>query len=184
MRRLMLMAMAVPLLGQEILVNVRSRVELYKGTGQWEEVQIRESLDTRKTAIILCDVWDRHWCRGATERVAELAPAIERLVRVARGRGVLIIHAPSDTMGFYKDAPQRRAMMAMPVVAPPEPLGITSPALPIDDSDWGVATRGTRRTTSGRGSTRRSESPKGTSFRTRGRRFTARCAGGASRTCW
>lgn len=140
MWKLALMVMAVPLLGQEVVVNLRSRVELYKGSGEWQEVQVRQSLEPTKTAIVICDVWDRHWCRGATERVAELAPAIDRLVRVARGRGVLIIHAPSDTMAFYKDAPQRQAIIAMPVVAPPAPLEITSPPLPIDDSDGGCDT--------------------------------------------
>src|SRR5438132_6141318 len=51
--------------------------------------------DARKTAIIICDMWDKHWCEGATRRVAELAPVMNEVVAAARKRGVFIIHAPS-----------------------------------------------------------------------------------------
>src|ERR1035438_861090 len=103
MRKLLPIVLAVPLLGQEFHVNLRSRVEAYKGSGEWQEVQIGQNLEPKKTAIVICDVWDKHWCTGATERVAKLAPAIDRLIEVARRRGVLIIHAPSDTMEFHKN---------------------------------------------------------------------------------
>ena len=39
--------------------------------------QVKESkvdIDPRRTAIIICDMWDQHWCKGATERVAEMTP--------------------------------------------------------------------------------------------------------------
>ena len=61
-----------------------------------------------KTAIIICDMWDQHWCKGATRRVGELAPAMNRAVTAARDRGVLIIHAPSSCMDAYKDHPARK----------------------------------------------------------------------------
>ncbi|MBI4874699.1 MAG: isochorismatase family protein [Acidobacteria bacterium] len=99
-------------------------------------------LDPARTALVLCDVWDDHWCRGAAQRVGVLAPKIDAFAAAARQRGVLVIHAPSDTMDFYKDAPQRRAMLAIPQVAPPAPVEITSPPLPIDDSDGGCDTPG------------------------------------------
>jgi hypothetical protein len=43
-------------------------------------------------------------------------------------------------MDFYKDAPQRKAILAIPNAKPPAPLGLTSPPLPIDDSDGGCDT--------------------------------------------
>jgi nicotinamidase-related amidase len=49
--------------------------------------------------LILCDVWDRHWSRGASERVDVLAPRIDRFARAARERGVFVIHAPSERWG-------------------------------------------------------------------------------------
>ena len=31
--------------------------------------------DPARTAIIICDMWNQHWCKGASRRVGELAPA-------------------------------------------------------------------------------------------------------------
>src|SRR5688572_12554323 len=73
--------------------------------------QVRQSMvdiDPRGTAIIICDMWDQHWCKGATERVAEMAPRMNEVVTAARKRGMFIVHAPSETMDFYKDTPQRK----------------------------------------------------------------------------
>jgi hypothetical protein len=43
-------------------------------------------------------------------------------------------------MEFYKDAPQRRCMLAVRNVEPPPSLGRTDPPLPIDDSGGGCDT--------------------------------------------
>ena len=64
--------------------------------------------NSNETAIIICDMWDKHWCKGATERVAELAPVINDVITVARNKGALIVHAPSDCMDFYKNHPGRK----------------------------------------------------------------------------
>ena len=64
-----------------------------------------------ETAVIICDMWDKHWCKGATRRVGEMAPAINDFITAARSRGVLIVHAPSDCMKYYADYPGRKAAM-------------------------------------------------------------------------
>ena len=96
------------------------------------------------TALILCDVWDRHWCRGASGRVDELAPAINRTAAAARRDGALIIHAPSGTMPFYEGTPQRERAATAPMAAAPVPLDhwfhpepAREGSQPIDDSDGG-----------------------------------------------
>ncbi len=48
--------------------------------------------------------------------------------------------SPSDAMAYYKDAPQRRSILAIPPAAPPVPREIADPGLPIDDSDGGCDT--------------------------------------------
>ncbi|MEP7366169.1 MAG: isochorismatase [Acidobacteriota bacterium] len=96
--------------------------------------------DPSRSAIILCDMWDKHWCRGANER---LVPIIERsrpLLEAARKRRMVIIHAPSETMQFYKDAPQRLAAINAPKAAPPSALALDAPPLPIDDTGGGCDT--------------------------------------------
>ena len=54
-----------------------------------------------------------------------------------RSRGVLIIHAPSDCMAFYKDTPQRKRALEAPQVAPPANRELPDPPLPVDSSDGG-----------------------------------------------
>jgi nicotinamidase-related amidase len=60
-----------------------------------------------ETAIIICDMWDHHWCNSAAERVAEMAPFLNNVVSIARAKGVLIVHSPSECMEFYKNHPSR-----------------------------------------------------------------------------
>jgi len=110
-----------------------------------------ERWDPAKTALVIVDMWDDHWCRGAARRVAELAAPLEEAVRAARRRGVLVIHAPSTCTGFYKDTPARRRAQEAPFAKTPAPLATemrwgtawcwTDKAregdLPIDDSDMG-----------------------------------------------
>jgi len=67
-----------------------------------------------QTAIIICDMWDKHWCESATERVAELAPVINDVVKIARSQGVMIIHAPSDVVDYYEGHPARKRAQETP----------------------------------------------------------------------
>lgn len=124
----------------DLRLPVRSRVEAFKGSGVWEEVRLEEALPVSQTAILICDMWDKHWCSGATGRVAALARKMAPVIDAARARGIQIIHAPSETMEFYKDWPQRQRMLRIAEVEPPAPLGLTDPPLPIDDRDGGCDT--------------------------------------------
>ena len=119
---------------------LRTRMEAAKGSGIWEEKTIERTVPVAETAILICDMWDAHWCRGASERCAALAKKMAPVVNAARARGVQIIHCPSDTLYFYTDQPQRRRMTLAPAVAPPKPLDLPNPPLPIDDSDGGCDT--------------------------------------------
>jgi nicotinamidase-related amidase len=122
-------------------LSLRSRVEAFRGSGLWHEVRIDKTFSARETAVILCDVWDTHGCIGAVERLNAMVVRMAPFVEDVRAHGMQIIHAPSDTMGFYKDTPQRRRMIEAPHVAPlmnlPE---LPEPPLPIDDSDGGCDT--------------------------------------------
>ncbi len=97
-----------------------------------------------ETAIVICDMWDHHWCQGASARVAEMAPQMNRVVAAARDAGVVVIHAPSSCMEAYRDTPQRQRATSAPD-APGAPEDIEQwcsrleheVALPIDDSDGG-----------------------------------------------
>lgn len=97
-----------------------------------------------KTAAIVCDMWDNHTCPSAARRVGEMAPRMNRLLHALRDRGVLIIHAPSGTMKFYENWPQRKLALQAPKVETTVPLlpwcrldSEREGPLPIDDSDGG-----------------------------------------------
>lgn len=107
--------------------------------------------DPKKTAMVVVDMWDNHWCKGAASRVAELAGPMNQFIKAARSRGVLIVHAPSTTVNYYADTPQRLRARTAPASTPPAELSrerrwgtnwcwpdhAREPALPIDDSDMG-----------------------------------------------
>jgi nicotinamidase-related amidase len=125
-------------------LTLRSLAETAKGRGQYQVAQQDARWDPRKTAAIVCDMWDKHWCAGATGRVGEMAPRMNDLLKALRLRGVLIIHSPSDTMKFYEQHPGRKLALSAPAVEPRVPLKgwchldkAREGALPIDDSDGG-----------------------------------------------
>lgn len=142
----------VPLSAQEekrLELTLRSRV---KGeTGGYTVVEKKAVWDPKKTALIVCDTWDAHWCKSAARRVGELAGPLNEVVKRARAQGMLIIHAPSSVTDFYKDTPQRKLAQAAPFAKTPVPLATVQrwgtawcypdlkreAALPIDDADMG-----------------------------------------------
>jgi nicotinamidase-related amidase len=130
--------------GGEIRLALRSRHQPFKGAGEWIETTFQQPLQPEQTALLICDMWDKHWCRGATARVNVLAERMAPVLAAARAKGIVVIHAPSDTMDFYKDAPQRQRMLALPRPELRSSLPLTDPPLPIDDSDGGCDTPGDR----------------------------------------
>jgi nicotinamidase-related amidase len=93
--------------------------------------------DPARTAVVVCDMWDDHWCKSAARRCGELAKAAEPVLAACRDKGMTIIHCPSDTMAFYKDHPARKRMQAVKKVGPPKSKDLANPPLPVDDSDGG-----------------------------------------------
>ena len=97
-----------------------------------------------ETAIVICDMWDQHWCVSASGRVDDMAPRMNEVVSAARELGVKIVHAPSGTIDFYDGTPARERALAAPSVEPPVPITSwcrlepdSEGRLPIDDSDGG-----------------------------------------------
>ena len=125
---------------RKVPLPLRSRVEAYRGSGVFREVTVNEEIDPAASAIILCDMWNSHWCKGAVDRVNQMVGRFNPFLKSARSAGMLIVHAPSDTMEFYKDAPQRQKALSTPKVATPQPLALSDPALPVDSSDGGCDT--------------------------------------------
>jgi len=128
-------------------LELHTQRRVANGTGRDSGVTVQTGTVTwhaADTAIIICDMWDDHWCPMSAQRVGVLAPLMNAVVTRARERGVQIFHCPSDTLAFYRDTPYRRRMLEAPAVEPPVPLQRWcnldpdhEEALPIDDSDNG-----------------------------------------------
>jgi nicotinamidase-related amidase len=114
--------------------------------GEYKVAEKALDWNAKKTAVIVIDMWNTHWCNSASRRTGELAPRINQFVVEARKRGATIIHAPSDTMKTYADHPARKRAMETPVsknlpaeitkwckVIPSEEKG----KYPIDQTDGG-----------------------------------------------
>lgn len=124
--------------------EIRKQVETAPGSGVYAPVTEQVAWKPAETAVVICDMWDRHWCKGATARVAEMAPRVNETVSNLRARGVFVIHAPSDTLDTYAGTPQRKCAQDAAKVETKVPLqdwcGLDAARegpLPIDDSDGG-----------------------------------------------
>jgi len=131
--------------GGDLRLVLSHKRETFPGSGEFRTSEEVVDWQAGQTALIVCDMWDKHWCVSASRRVDELAPVMNTVLCAGRERGVLIIHAPSDTMPFYDQTPQRqRAKSAPALTTEPADIALWRPLdptkespLPIDDSDGG-----------------------------------------------
>lgn len=146
-----LLTMASPLFAEPLSLHMRSRSKDGK-----EVTESVRTWDSSKTALIVCDMWDDHWCKSASRRVAELAGPMNDMIKAARKKGIFIIHAPSSVTSFYKNTSARTLAANAPFSKTPVPLpsaerwgtawcwtdGKHENPLPIDDSDMGCSCTG------------------------------------------
>jgi nicotinamidase-related amidase len=124
----------------DVVLRSQSLTRDHHGRNAWEVVERERVVPAQRVAIVVCDMWDAHWCKGAVDRVNAMAPQMNEVLASARDRGVHIIHAPSETMEFYAGAPARERMREGARVDPPPLADRPDPPLPIDDSDGGTDT--------------------------------------------
>jgi len=124
-----------------LVLTARNRAEMPADSGKIEPIERTLRWKASETALLICDMWNDHYCVSAAERVVGMIPQLNKVLAAARDNGVAIIHAPSSTMNFYKDTPQRQRMMEAPHVTPPVPIASwcyldrnAEAALPIDDT--------------------------------------------------
>jgi len=131
--------------GDDLLLELRSQ-QHETGSDAWKIQTKNAQWQTGKTAVIVCDVWDKHHCLNAVRRLEEFAPRLNSVLREARRRGGIIIHSPSDCMPAYVDHPARKRAMSVPRdKAPPADVEFwcskipaeEQAAYPIDQSDGG-----------------------------------------------
>lgn len=137
--------------GEMLELTLRDRVSKGEHAENFEVRERATQWDPNKSAVVICDMWDDHWCRGAAKRVTEMAVPMNRVVAALRSKGVIVIHSPSSVVDFYAKTPQRLSAQKAPMAKPPIKLSTSErwgtcwcwpdptrePDLPIDDSDMG-----------------------------------------------
>ena len=78
--------------------------------------------DPARTAVVICDMWDRTNCVSAARRVGEMAHRMNEVVSKLRGQGALIVHAPGGCVAYYTGTPGRIRAMQAPHVESPAPI--------------------------------------------------------------
>lgn len=143
---LLLVASSTTATESKVNLKLRTRVESKPNSGRYNAVLRDETWDAKETAFIVCDMWDLHHCLNAVRRGTEMAPRMNEVLKNARERGALIIHAPSSCMETYKEHPARqRAQAVLKVDKLPTDIGkwcykIPSEErgqYPIDQTDGG-----------------------------------------------
>ena len=92
---------------QKLTLNMRTRTEQPLESNQWEEKVVVKEFEAEKVAFLICDVWDKHWCKTLSARSEKIAYKTAPIVETLREKGVKIIHSPSNCMAYYhkKGAP-------------------------------------------------------------------------------
>lgn len=69
-----------------------------------------------RAAVVVVDMWDRHWCQRASVMIDDLAQRLDPWLECLRSSGVTIVHCPSDTTNYYREHPARKALKALPEI--------------------------------------------------------------------
>ena len=101
---------ARPIVPGKLLLKAQSRIEQEKKSGKFEVVVRDLEWNVSETAIVVCDMWDDHYCKLAAQRVATMVPRMNAVLNDARAAGAMIMHSPSGTLDFYKETPHRKRM--------------------------------------------------------------------------
>ncbi|MBI4624845.1 MAG: isochorismatase family protein [Verrucomicrobia bacterium] len=96
--------------------------------------------EVAETAIVVCDMWIEHPCKMAAQRVAALAPLLNRVISAARDHGALIIHAPSEGPKYYEATPFRRRVTSAPRLEPHVPIRSRTECDPAREPNLPVVT--------------------------------------------
>jgi nicotinamidase-related amidase len=130
-----------PVVPGQLSVNLRRRMATADQPPVVSVAETKATWKVSETAIIVCDMWDNHYCQSAAQRVGEMVPRMNRVLTMARNHGVQIIHSPSGVLHFYADTPYRRRLQETPRWMPPIPLEkwcyldpAREPELPVDVS--------------------------------------------------
>jgi hypothetical protein len=57
-----------------LTLNARTRTRVELDTDRWHSIETPLKWVPKETCIVVCDMWDDHWCKQSAARVGEMAP--------------------------------------------------------------------------------------------------------------
>ena len=99
--------------GDDLKLELRSQHRV-AGSEFWKRATSQQTWAAAETAVIVCDVWDKHHCLNAVRRLEEFAPRMNDVLKQARRSGATVIHSPSDCMAAYAEHPARQRAIRVP----------------------------------------------------------------------
>ena len=99
--------------GDDLKLELRSQ-RRSDSSEVWARTTEQQTWAAAETAVIVCDVWDKHHCLNAVRRLEEFAPRMNDVLKDARRRGATVIHSPSDCMPAYEKHPARQRATNVP----------------------------------------------------------------------
>ncbi|MFT7513745.1 MAG: hypothetical protein ACI9QL_002959 [Candidatus Omnitrophota bacterium] len=99
---LLLLTFMTPPANGEDIYKLTLRSQEKTADGNYKAVKEKQAWDPAKSAIIICDMWDGHWCKGAERRVGAPVPMstpwIPPPVEASRGRdGPVVMKISGNT---------------------------------------------------------------------------------------
>jgi nicotinamidase-related amidase len=117
-------------------------IELRQRDPQTGKITLRtEDVDPRRVGVVVVDVWNFHWCKTSTERVAALVPRMNKVLDQARRIGMTVFLCPTDVADNYVGTPMVERVLAIEPATVPHLRDIQCPAAP----DGGGCTCGAER---------------------------------------
>lgn len=89
-----------------------------------------EKVQLDKVGVVVVDMWNYHWCKTSTMRVAAMVPRMNRSLEALRDMGAQVFLCPSDVADNYVGWPMKEAVDAVPRHAVPKIKELTCPAAP------------------------------------------------------
>ncbi len=73
-----------------------------------------EQLPVHRIGIVGIDMWNWHWCKTSTARVATMVPRMNAVLAQARKMGIQVFWCPTDAVNSYNGWHQREIAVAHP----------------------------------------------------------------------
>lgn len=94
----------------------------------WRENILNKSFIYTETVLLICDMWNNHWSRGAFERMEVLVPKMNKVINSLRSRGTQIIHAPVGALTSYTKTKAYKKINKVSATEPKKVIKLDLPA--------------------------------------------------------